>query len=483
VPTILVADDNSNIQKMVSLVFKEKGIRVVAVGNGEAACRKVPEVQPDVVLADVFMPVRNGYEVCEFVKQDPQFAETPVILLVGAFDPLDEKEAQRVGANGVLKKPFVPPEPLIAMVSSLLKLEPPVEEPQPAPAPEDSLTPENPVESGPTARQLAIAKAQAEYAETDETVTTFAAPVAIPSAKSGETGEEEDDTEPASEWARRRATVDYKIDSADSAKMVEKLAAENAVEEPEVLASNKHLPFGGANLPELPEEPAQRPAATWPDFAVPETAEPVAEQAEQVIAAEETAVPVASENYAPSSWDSHSPSEPEPWRATPRYETVIPSQAESPAESAPHADEPVREAAPAPWSVPVEPEIPRTKQQSVPSTESSEPDVVASFSEEQHVWQEAADEAPEPTPAVPQASQQSANSEAESALGENFAEPEAPAETHAQDASSSAVVDQATVDEVVAKVISKLQPQLEQALTKGVLRPLVEEVMNEQRKK
>ena len=89
VPTILVADDNSNIQKMVSLAFQKKGIRVVAVGNGEAACRKVPEVRPDVVLADVFMPVRNGYEVCEFVKQDPEFAETPLILLVGAFDPLD----------------------------------------------------------------------------------------------------------------------------------------------------------------------------------------------------------------------------------------------------------------------------------------------------------------------------------------------------------------------------------------------------------
>src|SRR5579864_9441567 len=106
---------------MVSLVFEEKGIRVVAVGNGEAACRKIPEVRPDIVLADVFMPVRNGYEVCEFVKQTSQFASIPVILLVGAFDPLDEKEAHRVGADGVLKKPFVPPDPLIAMVVSTLE--------------------------------------------------------------------------------------------------------------------------------------------------------------------------------------------------------------------------------------------------------------------------------------------------------------------------------------------------------------------------
>jgi CheY-like chemotaxis protein len=124
VPKILVADDNTNIQKMVSLAFEERGIDVIAVGNGETAVRKMPDANPDLVLADVFMPVRNGYEVCEFVKKDSRFAHIPVILLVGAFDPLDEKEARRVGADGVLKKPFVPPDPLIAMVMSALEKNP-----------------------------------------------------------------------------------------------------------------------------------------------------------------------------------------------------------------------------------------------------------------------------------------------------------------------------------------------------------------------
>ena len=123
-PKILVADDNANIQKMVTLSFEERGIQVVAVGNGEAAVRRIPDVQPDLVLADIFMPVRNGYEVCEFVKKDERFSHVPVILLVGAFDPLDEKEARRVGADGVLKKPFVPPDPLIAMVMSALEKNP-----------------------------------------------------------------------------------------------------------------------------------------------------------------------------------------------------------------------------------------------------------------------------------------------------------------------------------------------------------------------
>ncbi len=117
---ILVADDNSNVQKTVALALADLGVEVVGVNNGEAAVRKLGEMMPDIVLADIFMPVRNGYEVCEYVKKDSRFSHMPVVLLVGAFDPLDEREAQRVGADGILKKPFVPPDPLIAMVKTLL---------------------------------------------------------------------------------------------------------------------------------------------------------------------------------------------------------------------------------------------------------------------------------------------------------------------------------------------------------------------------
>jgi CheY-like chemotaxis protein len=120
VAKILVADDNSNVQKTVALALADLGVEVIAVNNGEAAVRKLGDISPDLVLADIFMPVRNGYEVCEFVKRDSRFSHIPVVLLVGAFDPLDEREAQRVGADGILKKPFVPPDPLIAMVKTLL---------------------------------------------------------------------------------------------------------------------------------------------------------------------------------------------------------------------------------------------------------------------------------------------------------------------------------------------------------------------------
>lgn len=106
---------------MATLALKDAGIEVVAVGNGEAAVRKIMEVSPDLVLADIFMPVRNGYEVCEFVKRDPKYSNIPVLLLAGAFDPFDEAEAQRVQADGILKKPFVPPDPLINAVKTLLE--------------------------------------------------------------------------------------------------------------------------------------------------------------------------------------------------------------------------------------------------------------------------------------------------------------------------------------------------------------------------
>src|SRR6201988_2467405 len=109
---------------MVSLAFQERGVEVTSVGNGEAAVRRLPDLNPDLILADIFMPVRNGYELCEWVKKDSKFSHIPVILLVGAFDPLDEKEARRVGADGVLKKPFIPPDPLIAMVTSTLEKNP-----------------------------------------------------------------------------------------------------------------------------------------------------------------------------------------------------------------------------------------------------------------------------------------------------------------------------------------------------------------------
>jgi CheY-like chemotaxis protein len=103
---ILLADDSITIQKVVNLTFTDEGIDVVTVGNGELALKKLREDAYDLVLADIFMPGRNGYEVCEYVKSQPQLSRVPVILLVGAFEPFDRSEASRVRADGHLTKPF-----------------------------------------------------------------------------------------------------------------------------------------------------------------------------------------------------------------------------------------------------------------------------------------------------------------------------------------------------------------------------------------
>ena len=103
---ILLADDSITIQKVVNLTFDDEGIDVVAVSNGDQAERKLNEVNPDLVLADIFMPGKNGYELCELIKQNPQFSDVPVVLLVGAFEPFDQNEARRVGADDHLTKPF-----------------------------------------------------------------------------------------------------------------------------------------------------------------------------------------------------------------------------------------------------------------------------------------------------------------------------------------------------------------------------------------
>jgi CheY-like chemotaxis protein len=117
--TILLADDSITIQKIVSLTFSGEGVEVVAVGNGDAALKRVYEIRPELVLADIFMPGKNGYEVCERIKNDPELEHLPVILLVGAFEPFDSNEAARVKASGHLTKPFEI-KVLISAVNSLI---------------------------------------------------------------------------------------------------------------------------------------------------------------------------------------------------------------------------------------------------------------------------------------------------------------------------------------------------------------------------
>ncbi len=104
--TILLADDSITIQKVVELTFSDGDYRVFCVANGAQALRKIPEVRPDVVLLDIVMPEKNGYEVCEALQADPATASIPVLLLTGTFEPFDQARAEAAGARGHVTKPF-----------------------------------------------------------------------------------------------------------------------------------------------------------------------------------------------------------------------------------------------------------------------------------------------------------------------------------------------------------------------------------------
>src|SRR5438128_2347863 len=95
-------------------------MQVTTVSDGQRAMEQLEQVAPDVVLADVFMPGVGGYELCEFIKQNERFRKIPVMLLVGSFEPFDEAEARRAGADDVVTKPFQSIRELISRVGSLL---------------------------------------------------------------------------------------------------------------------------------------------------------------------------------------------------------------------------------------------------------------------------------------------------------------------------------------------------------------------------
>lgn len=117
---LLLADDSLAVQKVIDLTFSDEGMEVTTVGDGDAALQKLEQFAPDVILADVYMPGIDGYSLCEQIKQNERFGRIPVILLVGSFEPFDEAEARRVGADDVVTKPFQSIRQLVSRVGALM---------------------------------------------------------------------------------------------------------------------------------------------------------------------------------------------------------------------------------------------------------------------------------------------------------------------------------------------------------------------------
>ncbi|MCP9494148.1 MAG: response regulator [Pyrinomonadaceae bacterium MAG19_C2-C3] len=118
--TLLVADDSITIQKVVDLTFRDEGFAVTTVSNGTAAIEIIERTKPDIVLLDAQMPKPDGYEVCRRIKRDERLRHIPVLLLINSFEPYNEAEARRAGANDTLTKPFQSIRELVNKVSGLL---------------------------------------------------------------------------------------------------------------------------------------------------------------------------------------------------------------------------------------------------------------------------------------------------------------------------------------------------------------------------
>ncbi len=103
---ILLADDSPHAQRMGERILRDEGFEVVSLTDGNAAMLRLADVDPDLILADVFLPGKSGFELCRHVKSQPRFKHVRVVLTAGLLEPFDEEEAQRAGCDAILKKPF-----------------------------------------------------------------------------------------------------------------------------------------------------------------------------------------------------------------------------------------------------------------------------------------------------------------------------------------------------------------------------------------
>jgi len=130
-PKVVFIDDSATMREVIKIAFRRENIDVVAYTDGNTALDSMAESQPDVVITDVIMPNKDGYEVCQFIKQHPQLSRIPVILMSGVVNRSVAEKAFAVKADELIRKPFQPQD-LITRVKHLLQPVPAAPEPQAA---------------------------------------------------------------------------------------------------------------------------------------------------------------------------------------------------------------------------------------------------------------------------------------------------------------------------------------------------------------
>jgi DNA-binding response OmpR family regulator len=116
---ILIADDEPNIVMSLEFLMQTSGYEVRTVGDGEGALAALDEFRPDLVLLDVMMPRRNGFEVCQWIRANPELAHMKVVLLTAKGRETDVEKGLGLGADAYVTKPFATRE-LVARVKAML---------------------------------------------------------------------------------------------------------------------------------------------------------------------------------------------------------------------------------------------------------------------------------------------------------------------------------------------------------------------------
>ena len=119
---ILLADDEPYIIRSLSFVLEREGYWVETARNGEEALQKIRTLRPCLVFLDVMMPIKNGYQVCAEVREDPQIADTHIIMLSAKGQQVDRERGLLGGTDEYITKPFSPRE-IIALVRTIVKAE------------------------------------------------------------------------------------------------------------------------------------------------------------------------------------------------------------------------------------------------------------------------------------------------------------------------------------------------------------------------
>lgn len=105
-PKVLIADDSMAVRKVAERLLVQAGHEVALASSGEEALAWLAKEKADVIISDVIMPGRSGYDVCTFVRSQAGLADTPVLLISGIVNDEVTKQVEQCRANGVLKKPF-----------------------------------------------------------------------------------------------------------------------------------------------------------------------------------------------------------------------------------------------------------------------------------------------------------------------------------------------------------------------------------------